>query len=153
MTERKSIDDAKPEEVREFARVALGLEISDGAHKATVVEKMRVAGYQAEEITIISPVQPRQSRGLGAVFENENGEDCMTILIPEDDDPNSQPFVMVAVNGSPMKIDKGVPQDVPVRFIEALDHAKEKRYPKSKPSEHGLPEGRDVPRFPYQIVA
>lgn len=148
---RKTIEEAKPEEVREFARVALGLEIGDREHKNTIVEKMRTAGYSGDEITVIAPVEPRESQ-RGRIFKDDKGRDCMMIIIPESDEAGEDDFVPVGVNGVTFQLKRGVPIPAPLEVIEILDHCVYDKYDQTRDGNRGISVPRQVPKYPYRLA-
>lgn len=147
---RKSIQDATPEELRQFARV-MGLEIGDREQSGTVLEKLRTSGYTSDEITIFEATTPKAT-GKAGVVKDEKGRDCMMILIPEEDGPGGQDDVPVGVNGVVFQIKRGQPVKLPLEYIEVLNNAVEYRYPTAGNGQGGIAEPRKVPAIPYQIV-
>lgn len=148
---RKKIEDATPEEMRQFARV-MGLEVGDGEQKRTVTEKLITSGYTSDEISIFEHVSPRTTAKAG-VFKDEKGRDCMMILIPEEDSPGGQDDVPIGVNGVVFQVKRGVPVALPLEYIEVLNNAVEFIYPQTRDGQRGMVEPRKVPAFPYQIVS
>ena len=150
--ERKSIEQASAEEVREFARIAFGLDIASGAHKTTVMAQLEAVGYISDEITIYDPTQPTQSTATAGTVKNEQGKDCYRILIPEEDKAGGQEPVPVSVQGSAMLVPRGKPCLVPVAYVEALQNAVSYFYERSEGPLGGIGRRREVPAIPYQIL-
>lgn len=153
MTEfkRKSAKDATPEEVRQYARFN-GLEIDAGAQKQTVLDKMKLAGFNVEEITVFETQKPQASDGGSGTFKNADGKDCYMIFIPEEDKPGGQEPVPVGVNGSVMLIPRGKDVPVPVEFVLALRNAVMDIYDPVTEGYGGIRKPRHVPAYPFQIV-
>lgn len=153
--DRISIEEAHVKDVRAFAQIVLGLEVGDGEHKATVVDKMRTAGYMSDEIALVETGAPRATSGQPNVVQNEKGQDCIRVLIPEDDKPGGTEPVPVSVNGSAMLIPRGTPQLVPVAYVGVLRDAWVWKYVQKEIQPElgqygGISEPSRVPMYPFQ---
>lgn len=156
MSDRISIEQASAQQLRDFASLVFGLELTGTENKAVMTGKLKAVGYDKEDIPVMggsSPAASKPAAGAGAVQENGDGRDCMKILIPEEDKDGGQEPVFVSVNGSAMYIPRAKPVLVPLPYIEALQNAVQFVYPQYDGEEGGLGEPRKVHSYPFAPAA
>lgn len=145
------ISEATPAQLREFARVQHGLDISNNAQSGTVIAKLRAAGYEKDEIVVPDEPAAPQAAVSPADFDDDDdldepphervvpGQECCVagleigsrrweksfceIMIPKTNEPGGREPVRVAVNGRALLIARGIPQRIRAPYLEALMNA------------------------------
>lgn len=130
---KKSISEATAAELREFAKISLGLDgISDTDGIPAVIGKMAAAGYNLPTITIQNPdlvVTPRDEDSPSGARREVNGRTEIRIQIHKSEKAGGSRDVPVGVNGKMFMIPRGKPVWVPEAYVEALKNAVELHYP------------------------
>lgn len=149
---QKPIADATATELRDFARIHLGLDVHHSCSAATVRAKMLEAGFAQDFITVeeAEPVVVETVTAPVTGKMDDPWNQFATILIPateQDKEP-----VFVSVNNRDARIKRGVQVKVPMPYIGALRDAVEAIY---DVDENGniVEEPRMVPKIPFQVLA
>lgn len=155
MSNRISIAEATPQQLRSFATTVLGLELEGRENGPTLRSKIEQAGWTGDNIPVMGeapsgpPAGSRDAREASKIVK-ENGRAYFTIIIPREDKPGGQEPVYVSINGRGMFIPRGERQEVPAEYVEALDHAEQHVYDEFDGNGlGGLKAPRKVKSYPF----
>lgn len=150
------VGEATAAQLREHATLRMGLEIDGRASANTILAKMREAGFDGEEITVLLPDAPTVPRVDPEEVGNRktvNGRKFRRINIPRQDIPGGEEPVPVGVNGRVMFVPRGEDCWVPEDYIEVLNHAVQAIYEAYDGSNQlGLRKPRMVKSYPFSYV-
>lgn len=169
MYEKLAIKDATPQQLRDFAREHLGIQLPPNAKDETLLAKIKQAWNQ-EHIFVAEPEEqenpPKNSverkaadpaQQAPAVKPLEKGGDPrvntkVTIHIGVTEAPGGDRPVEVAVNGQAMLIPRGEDVEIPWPYYHVLQNAVQDKY---DVDDNGniIPEPRKVPLYPVSRVA
>lgn len=157
MSTKIAVAEATAEQLRAFASMTLGLQLTGRETKSAMIAKLSEVGYAVPFIHLPDAgVEPqftdRGSRPFQSRMGKFNGEPCeeRQIVIHTQDKPGGQEPVQVGVNGRTMLIPRGVPEFVPVPYIEALENAREYVYAEfTGEGLGGLGKPREVLSYPF----
>lgn len=154
------IADANAEQLRWFATAVLGIDLGPNPNIRieTLRSKISAAGYQRDEITVPAdlgnPAPTTAPAGETPAHAVDPGSyqrgPKVKILIDRQEGPGGDRPVFVAVNGKSMLIERAVPSDVGLPYVEALAHATQTLYDMD---EGGNITSREVPLYPMRILA
>lgn len=130
-----AVAEATHEQLLNFARIALQIDVKDTDSSDTLQTKIKKAGFNGKEIPLIAMNTPvagaGSGDGLGFMKRNEKtGKDELwyRIVIPEEEKPGGQEPVQVGVNGSVILLPRGKVIPVKAEYIEVLQNAVSYRY-------------------------
>jgi hypothetical protein len=157
-----AIGEATAEQLREFATVALGLELGGRENKQMLAGKIAEAWAQ-DHILISDAKAPIPTGGpspVGGAFNRrpreapggEEGEFEVRIVIQTTDRPGGDEPVPVGVNGRMMWIPRGEPVWVPEKYVAVLNAAEEHVFEEYKEGLGGLKKPRAVKSYPFSYA-
>ena len=154
----KTLKEADVTELREHARLAIGLEVDGTENTATILNKMRQAGvdpdHESFRVMIFdqsTPAEPGTAEGARELrFDPATGQDrwYRAVTVQKQDTVSGQQGLPVRVNGIIMIIPRGSKQWVPEEYAEALAHAVEVSF---APSDTGLGDTFEKQSYPHAI--
>lgn len=155
----KPIAEATIDELRQFALIALGLEIEGTENRNVVLARMRDAGHNPDAegyriATFDHPSPAGNNKGDGGREFREveghpdGGRWYVPINIAAAPVEGGDRPVPVRVNGRTMLIPRGKRVMVPEEYVEAIRNASETVWDMT---EHGLSNPREVPSYPYAV--
>lgn len=150
-----NINEATIEQVRKFAQVNLGLEISATSNKQTIIGKMRAAGFEGDDIEVVDEISPTAAPdAVDGVDPNNPPEGYGTIMIAATEEPGGDKPVFVSVNGVAIHVLRNTPTVLKNRYIEALFNAKQSRLVQNTDNiEGGLKSIGEFPTYPVSRIA
>lgn len=160
-TIKKPISEATAGEIRDFARIGLGLDdIKDGDSKQALLAKLSAAGYSLPTIIIPNPdlipsEEDSNERGRSRRVNPKTGLTEVRIMIHKSEKAGGSRPVPVGVNGRMMMIPRGKPEWVPEHFVQVLENAVELHYPPYDGDADflgGLKEPEKVSAYPFSFA-
>ena len=148
---KKPIDEASPQEIRNYAMVSLGLDVTGSENRNQIIGLMKKAGVEPEFIVIHAQAKEvDRSQGQSGGVKVINGVKHLAIIIASLPGVGGDRAIPLRVNGSNFIVPRGKACWVPEKFVESLQNAVGLEY---EPTEDGgLSEGRVVSSYPFNRV-
>ena len=174
MTEHVKVAEATKEELFEFARTVLQIEVDLRSTEDSLRNKIKTAGWKKETIPSLVRAAPTidtidNARPLPLKVETVRINDITNrsagtrerkyyaIRIETHDGPGGREPVPVAVNGRAIYIPRGKPVGIAEEYVEALEHAQQKIWKQNEDvgphNPGGLQESTLVPSYPFSFVS
>ena len=150
-----AIDAATPTQMAEFAQDAYDLDVTYRTGKVRILEKLREAGFEGDEITATSSAPVLADKDGIAARAMAAGEEMVTVNIGTRDGPGGDRAVPLGCNGSVMLVPRDRDCKIPRRFYESLKNAEELSYEQKvdeRGNPEGLTEGRKVKSYPHSAI-
>ena len=119
-TKEININEATPQQLRDFAMLEYGIELSGKENRNVVYGKLKAVGFTGDKILV--PVDEPEPE---SIKKAPIGRQRVKINIHQTDEPGGQDPVKVSVNGKAMLIPRGEDVLVPVEYVEVLRNAKQ----------------------------
>jgi hypothetical protein len=145
--------DATDAQLRQFATEHLGLDVHHLERGAPLRAKIQAA-WDKPDITVreeaATPAGQRPTASAADPTAPAAEEPMVTIMIPQQEGADGSQPVWVSVNGRGLFIERGKPQTVKKRYVDALRNAVRTEY--SQADAQAPIVARDVPSYPFSVI-
>jgi hypothetical protein len=158
-----AIEQATVRQLRDFATLHLGLEVSPASNRARILALIEQAGYAKETITLapddepvvsgaatfLSPAQARAKMPGSDVDTAARDERMIEIIVPFQSEPGGKEPIRLGVNGRAMLVPRAKRVKIRYPYFEVLARAQKEVF--EQDAQHQMT-STFVPIYPYQLI-